>query len=187
MGSCNTDINNQNDTKCTHPPELALLAALCVFLYLWPQPLTQPSIIPPAWGGGGLNNTSAPWEACENARWQFCSEADGTASSGWRPGMLLNILTKRGTGTYNKELLSPTINNAEVEKPYSRRKAHGWWLQWVMYLTQEAHRSFPNWDHKPDIVVNKGQAGRCICRIAYCWVLEWPCFMPGRDVGSCTP
>ena len=39
--------------------------------------------------------------------------------------MLLNILTKRGTGTYNKELLSPTINNAEVEKPYSRRKAHG--------------------------------------------------------------
>ena len=52
-------------------------------------------------------------------------EADGTASSGWRPGMLLNILTKHGTGTYGKELLLPNINNAEVEKPYSRRKAHG--------------------------------------------------------------
>ena len=41
-------------------------------------------------------------------------------SSGWRPGMLLNILTKHGMHTYDEELLSPNINNAEVEKPYSR-------------------------------------------------------------------
>ena len=148
-----------------------------------PSPLFNQALFLQTGGGSVLSDTSAPWEKCENARWQFWREADGTASSGWRPGMLLNILTKHGMRTYDEQLLPPNINNAEVEKPCSRWKAHGWWVQWVMYLTQEADRSFPNWDHKPDIVVNQGQAGRRNCRMAYCWVLEWPCFMPGRDPG----
>lgn len=111
--------------KCTHPPELALLVALCVFLPLTPAPYSTKYY---SQTGAGVVSTT-PLLPGRHVKMQGDSSAVRLMVQHLVGGAryAAKHLNKARMGTYDKELLPPTINNAEVEKPYSRRKS-----TWVM-------------------------------------------------------
>ena len=101
--------------------------------------------------------------------------------------MLLNILQSTGQAPVTKNYLPQIVTVRRWRNPTSGKEYTGDGYSRDMCLRQEADRSFPNWNSKPDLVVNKGKPGRGICHTPCCCFPEWSHFMPGRDLGSHTP
>lgn len=98
--------------------------------------------------------------------------------------MRLNILQSTGEAPMTKNYLSQRVAVLRWRNPTSGKEHTGDSYSRGRRLRQEAGRSFPNCNSKPDLVVNKGEPGRGICHTPCSCFPEWSHFTPGRDLGQ---